>query len=154
MEDIITNFYLAFQQKDAGKMNSCYHDEIEFEDPAFGKLKGNDVKCMWEMLCKNAVNFKLEFRDISSDDKTGEAQWEAWYDFSKTGRRVHNIIDAKFEFKEGKIIKHNDHFNLHQWASQAMGWKGWLLGGTSFFKKKLHEQSGKALEKYKMNKTQ
>ncbi|UZR92353.1 nuclear transport factor 2 family protein [Chondrinema litorale] len=152
MEDIITSFYQAFQQKDAAKMNACYHDDIEFEDPAFGKLKGEDAKCMWEMLCKNAVNFKLEFSDIKSIDNSGSAHWEAWYDFSRTGKRVHNIIDASFELKDGKIIKHHDHFNLHRWATQAMGWKGWLLGGTSFFKKKLHEQSGKALERYKLKK--
>ena len=106
------------------------------------------------MLCKNAVNFKLEYGDIKFAENSGSAHWEAWYDFSRTGKRVHNIIDASFEFKDGKIIKHHDHFNLHRWATQAMGWKGWLLGGTSFFKKKLHEQSGKALEKYKMKKVQ
>ena len=76
------------------------------------------------------------------------ANWEAIYNFSKTGRKVHNKIKAEFEFKDGKIIKHTDTFDLHKWAKQAMGFKGFLLGGTSFFKKKLNAQTNKLLSSF------
>ncbi|MGH2565783.1 MAG: hypothetical protein ACRDE5_14800, partial [Ginsengibacter sp.] len=75
--------------------------------------------------------------------------WEAWYTFSKTGRKVHNIIDAQFEFKDFKIIRHTDSFNLHKWASQALGWKGWLLGGTKFFATKINAQTCRSLTDFK-----
>ena len=29
-------------------MISCYHDNIIFSDPAFGELKGDDAKAMWQ----------------------------------------------------------------------------------------------------------
>jgi len=45
------------------------------------------------------------------------------------------------------IIKHTDDFNLHNWAKQALGFKGLLLGKTNFFKKKLHQTTGKLLAK-------
>jgi len=77
-----------------------------------------------------------------------EASWIAEYKFSKTGRFVRNEIRAQMLFKEGKIIQHTDSFNLHKWARQAMGWQGWLFGSTSFFKKKLHQQTNYQLTKY------
>ncbi|WP_024769749.1 MULTISPECIES: nuclear transport factor 2 family protein [Aquimarina] len=148
MKKLIETFYTGLSNLDAETMISCYHDDVVFEDPGFGKLKGNRAKGMWRMLCKNARNFKVEFSQVEANDQKGSAHWEAWYSFSKTGRSVHNKIDAQFEFKDGKIIKHTDDFNLHRWASQAIGWKGALLGGTGFFKKKLILQTNKMLDKF------
>ena len=145
MKSLIETFYTAFQKKDAATMVSCYHDSIIFNDPAFGELKGEEAKAMWRMLCQNATDLRIEFSGISASLKKGSAHWEAWYTFSKTGRKVHNIVAAEFEFKDSKIIRHADTFNLHKWAAQAMGWKGKLLGGTTFFKNKLHAQTNKML---------
>lgn len=149
MKGLIETFYTAFQNKDAETMISCYHDDIVFCDPAFGELKGNDAKTMWRMLCRNSSDLKIEFSDINASLKKGGVHWEAWYTFSRTGKKVHNIVDATFDFEDSKIIKHTDVFNLHKWASQAMGWKGKLLGGTSFFKNKLHKQTNKLLKDFK-----
>ncbi|MDY8138739.1 nuclear transport factor 2 family protein [Aquimarina sp. 2201CG5-10] len=148
MKELIETFYTAFNNQDAETMISCYHDDVVFEDPGFGKLHGERAKKMWQMLCKNAQNLKIEYTNVEANNQKGSVHWEAKYTFSKTGRAVHNKIDAQFEFKDGKIIKHTDHFNLHRWASQAIGWKGKLLGGTSFFKKKLHQQTNRLLDKF------
>ncbi|GAA4279458.1 nuclear transport factor 2 family protein [Aquimarina mytili] len=148
MKQLIETFYTGLSELDPDKMVSCYHDDVVFEDPGFGKLEGDRAKGMWRMLCKNATNFKVEFSQVEANEQKGSAHWEAWYSFSKTGRSVHNSIDAEFEFKDGKIIKHTDHFNLHRWASQAIGWKGKLLGGTGFFKKKLIQQTNRMLDKF------
>lgn len=143
-QQIIHSFYSAFQQKNAAKMIELYHDDIIFSDPAFGELQGEKAKAMWQMLCKNAKDLTIEFSIIDE----GKAFWEARYTFSQTGRKVHNKINAEFEFKDGKIIKHTDHFNLHRWAGQAMGLKGKLLGGTAFFKKQLQAQTNRLLERF------
>ncbi len=148
MKDPIEQFYLAFQQLDAEAMVACYHPNVEFHDPAFGTLKGEKAKDMWRMLCANAKDFKLEvFRHQQAGD-TGQAHWDAHYTFSQTGRKVHNSIDASFELKDGYIIKHHDHFDVRRWAKQALGFKGWLLGGTDFFQKKLQAQTNGLLSKY------
>jgi small ligand-binding sensory domain FIST len=149
MKGLIEKFYTAFQNKDAGSMISCYHDDVIFSDPAFGELKGEDARSMWRMLCRNASDLKVEYSDISASLKKGSVHWEAWYTFSRTGRKVHNIVNAEFDFKDSKIIKHTDTFNLHSWATQALGLKGRLLGGTNFFKNKLNQQTNKTLRQFR-----
>lgn len=143
---LINAFYDAFQNLDGKKMVSFYHKDIIFEDPTFGILEGNRAKAMWQMLCESqkGKNFRVEASDITENT----AHWEAFYNFSKTGRKVHNKIDAQFEFKDGLIIGHKDTFNLHNWAKQAMGFKGWILGNTSFFKRKLQSQTNYLLDSY------
>ena len=143
-KEIIAQFYTAFQTLDAEKMVSFYHDDIKFTDPAFGTLYGNDVKNMWHMICSRAKDFSLEYNQVTETS----AYWEPTYTFSATGNTVINKIDATFEFKDGKISKHTDVFDLHEWASQAMGLKGRLFGGTKFFKKKLNEQTKQFLASY------
>ncbi|WP_299126129.1 nuclear transport factor 2 family protein [uncultured Winogradskyella sp.] len=152
METTIENFYNAFSNFDADTMITYYHDDIVFEDPAFGILRGERAKAMWQMLCqsqkKKGQNFKVVYSDIKAFENRGSAHWEAFYEFSKTGRKVHNKIDAQFEFKDGLIIKHIDYFNLHSWAKQAIGIKGLLFGGMGFFKTKLQKQTNYLLDKF------
>jgi len=148
MEQLITSFYESFGRQDAEGMVACYHEDIVFEDPAFGPLKGADAGNMWRMLCQNARELKVTYDQIEVNGTQGKAHWEAIYLFSQTGRKVHNKIDAKFEFKDGKIIRHTDYFDLHRWAKQALGFKGALLGGTGFFKKKINQQTARNLQKF------
>ena len=150
MQNLIEKFYIAFNNLDAETMVSCYHTDIVFKDPAFGTLQGEQAKNMWRMLCKNqkGKNFKVVSTNIECNDEKGTAHWEAFYTFSKTGRKVHNCIDAEFQFKDGKIIQHIDHFNLHKWAKQALGFKGLLIGNTNFFKTKLQAQTHQLLSKF------
>ena len=105
---------------------------------------------MWLMLCasQKGKGFSVEFSDVKSNENNGSAHWEAYYTFSKTGRKVHNKIDATFEFKDGLIIKHTDRFDIHKWAKQAIGIKGLLFGGMPFFKNKLQKQTHYLLDKY------
>ena len=150
MKELLDKFYTAFTDLDAETMASCYHLDVVFTDPAFGELKGKRAGNMWRMLCASQEDKDMivTYSKVEADDKKGSAHWEAHYVFSKTGRKVHNIIDAQFKFKDGLIVQHTDHFNLRKWASQAMGIKGSLLGGTGFFQKKLQSQTGRLLEKF------
>ena len=149
MKGLIEKFYKAFQNKDAETMISCYHEDVVFRDPVFGELKGDDARAMWIMLCRNAKDLQIELSDISASLKKGSAHWEAWYSFGKTGRKVHNVVNATFEFKDSKIIKHTDSFNIHKWASRALGFKGWLLGGTNFLKEKIRQQARNSLIEFR-----
>ncbi|MBL4593667.1 MAG: nuclear transport factor 2 family protein [Flavobacteriales bacterium] len=154
MQKLVETFYQAFEKLDAETMIDCYHKEVIFRDPAFGVLRGEKAKNMWRMLCESqkGKKFIIETSNIKANDKKGSAHWEAYYNFSKTGRKVHNIIEATFEFEDGKIITHNDHFNLHKWAKQALGIKGVLIGGTSFFQKKIISQTNQLLINFEKSK--
>ena len=52
-QDLIEKFYSAFARLDEETMVECYSDQVKFEDPAFGVLKGERAKNMWRMLCKS-----------------------------------------------------------------------------------------------------
>jgi ketosteroid isomerase-like protein len=144
--EVISKFYTAFQQLDYQAMNSCYSDDIVFNDPAFGLLRGDEAKAMWEMLCKNAKNLSLTFSNIQLlDEEYATCNWVATYTFSKTGRRVVNNIKAFMRLKDGKIIEHSDGFKLSKWAAQALGLPGVLLGWTGFMKRKIQKNARKNL---------
>ncbi|MGH8673973.1 MAG: nuclear transport factor 2 family protein [Burkholderiales bacterium] len=146
--ELIERFYTAFRKRDAATMAGCYHPDVEFSDPVFTDLKGARAGAMWRMLCERGKDLRVEFSDARADDRTGTAHWEAWYTFSGTGRKVHNVIDASFEFKDGLIVRHTDRFDLHRWAGQALGITGKLLGGTSFLQGKVRTKAAKSLDDY------
>ncbi len=144
--EVISKFYTAFQQLDHQTMNSCYSGDIVFNDPAFGLLRGDEAKYMWEMLCKNAKDFSLTFSNIQLiDEEYATCNWVATYTFSKTGRKVVNYIKAYMKLKDGKIIEHSDAFKLSNWAAQALGFKGVLFGWTGFMKRKIQHNARKSL---------
>ena len=123
-KEIIESFYRAFQRRDAEGMAALYREDVRFSDPAFGPLVGEHARNMWRMLAERAADLELEFSNVT--DTT--AHWEARYTFSQTGRKVHNIIDARFEFKDGKIARHDDVFDFWRWSRQALGVPGLILG--------------------------
>ena len=146
--DLINTFYEAFQKRDAETMVACYHPGIRFSDAVFVDLQGEEAMAMWRMLCERGTDLRIEFSNVQADASNGQAHWEAWYTFSTTGQKVHNIIDAKFQFLDGKIIDHQDSFNFWRWSSQALGTTGKLLGWTPFLQNKVQQQSRAVLDKY------
>lgn len=146
---LIQRFYQAFQQLDAETMASCYHPDIHFSDPAFPDLHGAEAGDMWRMLASRAQDFSLTFSDVSADDDHGEANWVATYTFSATGRTVVNRIHARFDFRDGRIVRHVDCFDLWRWARQALGFKGLLLGWTPLVRNAIRKQAGKGLALYR-----
>jgi ketosteroid isomerase-like protein len=143
--ELIRRFYESFQKRDAEGMVACYADDVSFTDPVFQTLVGPKAGAMWRMLMSNPKSdLRVEFRDVVADDRRGSAHWDAYYTFN-TGRFVHNSIDATFEFRDGKIAKHVDTFDLHAWAGQALGLAGKLFGGFGFFQKKVRSMAQKRL---------
>lgn len=146
---IIEKFYSAFQKLDYQTMNACYSDDIIFSDPVFMILREDEVRCMWEMLCKNAKDFSLSFSDIQAiDEEYYTCNWTATYTFSKTGNKVVNNIKAFMRLKDGKIIEHSDAFRLSKWIAQALGRKGVWFGWTGFMKRAVQKNARKNLLKF------
>jgi len=145
-KQVIEKFYTAFQKLDYKSMQDCYSDDIVFSDPVFMILKGEEVKAMWEMLCKNARDFSLTYSDIELlDEEYATCNWIATYTFSKTGNKVENHIKAFMKLKDGKITEHSDAFRLSKWIGQALGWKGIWFGWTGFMKRAVQKNARKSL---------
>ena len=152
-EQIIEEFYSGFADANSVTMNSCYHPEIVFKDPIFGVLEAQDVKDMWEMLIKKSRGqLEIQFSNVKSSSTLGSADWKATYVFSSTNRFVQNVIHAEFDFKDGLIYRHSDTFNTYNWAKQALGFKGYILGWTPFFKTKLQHQALQSLRDFQRKK--
>ncbi len=129
-------------------MANCYHAGAEFSDPVFQKLKGTEIKDMWSMLCLQAKTLEIEAFDIQADDTRGQATWTARYPFGKSKRIVFNRIEATFEFRDGKIIRHVDHFDLWKWSRMALGPLGFLLGWHSIVQENIRSQAMRNLTKF------
>jgi ketosteroid isomerase-like protein len=140
--ELIRKFYSAFSKRDHETMAECYHPDVHFKDEVF-ELSGDEVSKMWEMLCRRGKDLEITFT-VDGD----QARWEALYTFSGTGRKVHNIIYAEFEFKDGLIISHRDRFSFWRWSKHALGLPGYLLGWSSFLKKKVQSQAAKSLNAF------
>jgi len=146
--ELLTNFYRAFGARDGAAMARAYTADAEFSDPVFIGLRGAEVGAMWTMLCLRATDLRVEARDIEANDAKGRAHWEAWYTFTKTGRPVHNVIDAAFEFRDGRISAHRDRFNLWRWSAQALGTSGKLLGWSPMIQGAVRKQARLGLAKF------
>jgi ketosteroid isomerase-like protein len=145
--ETINRFYTAFQQLDYTTMQSCYHEDAVFNDPAFGLLDVNQARAMWEMLCKRAKDFSLVYGNIQLlDEEYTTCDWTATYLFSKSGRTVVNKITAHMKFKDGLIIEHTDAFDIYRWSRQALGLPGILFGWSSYMHKKIQLQAKHGLE--------
>lgn len=142
---LIEHFYRAFQQKDYQTMAACYHPQATFRDEAFGLNGAEEIGAMWQMLCERGKDMQMTFAVTEHHGGRITAHWEAQYTFSQTGRRVHNKIDASFEFRDGKIIRHDDRFNFWSWSRQALGLPGLLLGWTPLLKNKVQTMAMKNL---------
>jgi len=149
-QQLIENFYLAFKNSDAETMANCYHPQIEFSDPVFPDLKQQMPANMWRMLCQRLKNSpsKLAYSNVWVEGDEGGCDWEAEYLFSTTGRQVHNKITAKFKFKDGKIISHQDSFNFWRWSRMALGTPGYVLGWSPFLRGKVQLQAANGLQQF------
>jgi len=147
--EILQDFYKAYEKRNLHEISKFYHSDVEFYDHAFGILNKNELISMWSMLFNKAFkDLSIEVSNIKIENNKGFAHIECDYIYTITGRKVRNIIDTTIEFKNNKRIKQTDIFNLKDWAKQSLGWKEGLLAGTSYFKRKLQNQTRKALNNY------
>ncbi len=149
--DLITEFYRAFAVRDAVTMAASYTPDARFADPVFPDLHGKEVGGMWRMLCARATDLRVVASNVQVAEREGTAHWEAWYTYTATGRPVHNVIDARFTFRDGLIATHQDRFDLYRWSRQALGAKGVLLGWLPPVQATIRAQAAKALARYLAN---
>ncbi|MDV6234452.1 nuclear transport factor 2 family protein [Leptospira ellisii] len=139
-------FYEAFQKKDVATMSALYSDSVTFNDPVFTDLNATETRGMWNMLVSRGKDLELKFGEIRSQGDVATVTWEAFYTFSKTGNKVHNVIRAELTCKDGKIVKHTDRFGFYRWSRQALGLSGLLFGFLPFIRNKVKAEAKKGLE--------
>jgi ketosteroid isomerase-like protein len=126
--ELIEELYAALNRHDGEAMARLYDPAGRFHDPAFGELSGAEAGDMWRMLTARADDLTVDLAEHSADGDTGAARWIARYTFTRTGRPVVNDVSARFRFADGRIAEHDDSFSFWQWARQALGPAGLVMG--------------------------
>lgn len=119
-------------------MSELYSDDAVFEDDVFGHLTANEARAMWTMLLKRSKDLSISWTPPELLGSVVSTQWTARYTFGPSKRPVVNVIRASFVVENGKIMQHRDAFSFHDWARQALGPIGRLLGWTAYLKNKVH----------------
>lgn len=151
--ELLDRFYSAWERGDHVTMAACYSDRARFSDPVFPDLDADEARAMWRMFCTSGNDIDVSFRDVVADEEAGSAHWEAIYTFPKSGRRVHNVVEASFEFADGKIVRHRDDFDFYRWTRMALGPTGTLLGWTPLVKNQVRAQAASQLRKFQSGET-
>ena len=134
-------------------MIECYHEDVTFQDSAFGTLRGKRAGYMWLMLLSNKnSDVAVEYAILEAEDMPDKVSWVAEYKYGPKKRNVINRVAATFEFKDDKIIRHTDYFDLWAWSRQALGLSGYALGWSSWMKNKIQEETNKRLSQFIANK--
>lgn len=124
---LLQRLFSSLDRKDAQTMASCYHPEATFQDIAFDLHGKREVHDMWRMIC--AGDIRAAFEVVHADDDTGRVRVVDDYTFSDTGRKVRNVIDSRFTFKDHLVFEHRDTCDPHEWAAMAMGGISGFLAG-------------------------
>jgi hypothetical protein len=144
----IERLYEGLRRRDGDAMAACYTADARFEDPAFGVLIGDQVGGMWRMLTSRSDGIEVDLSDVHVDGDAGSAFWVARYTFGPKQRPVINQISARFRFDGGLIREHVDAFSFRDWATQALGPIGFLLGGTPYLHNRVQGQARRNLDRF------
>lgn len=143
-EATLRAYWKALAAADGEGMARCYAPDATFHDPVF-QVKGPEVPAMWRMLMTppkgGPGEAKVTTGPLSYSAGEGDGKWEAVYNFSMTGRRVHNKIHSHFHLRDGKIVEQVDSFDFWRWSRMALGVKGGLLGWTPFVRKAVQRKA-------------
>jgi len=145
---LIERFYVAFDERDGAAMAACYAPDATFSDPVFPRLRGAEPGAMWRMLTGQSKDLRIELLEHEADADRGSAHWRAHYTFTQTGRSVVNDVHASFRFADGLIAEHEDRFDFHRWARQALGLPGLLLGWTPLLRSAVRRGARASLDEF------
>lgn len=147
-QETVQRFYEAFKKADAETMAACYADHATFSDPVFPQLTSQEAQGMWRMLCGRSRDLRLDYQLQKIDENHFQVNWNATYTFTKTGRLVHNRIEALLELEQGRIVRHQDKFDFWRWSRQALGVPGLLLGWTPILRNAVRKEAARALQSF------
>jgi ketosteroid isomerase-like protein len=147
-DDLIQRFYTAFDRHAGDEMAACYAPGAHFSDPVFTDLRGDEPGQMWRMLTSRAEDLRVELVEHETGGDSGSARWIARYTFTQTGRPVVNDVRARFRFEDELIKEHRDEFGFHNWARQALGPAGLLLGWTPLIRGATRRKARAGLDEF------
>lgn len=146
---IVEIFFKAFSEADYRQMSDCYADDIIYSDPVFGLMQGDDVRKMWQMICKGARNLSVQYSGIEElDEMYVTCLYKVSYYFELTQKHICYSAKAFMKIEEGKITEHSDGYRLSSFISNAYGIKGKLLSWSGYMKKSVQNRYRTLLQNF------
>lgn len=145
-EALIRRFYACLAARDAEGALACYHAEVFFSDPLYPRLRGGLAGDLWRMRLGQAGFEEIALEEASGGAEGAHARWTARA--VVRDRRVTIRGRSMFAFREGRIVRHYDHYSLWRWAAQALGPAGAALGWLGPFRWALRTRATRALERF------
>jgi len=124
---LLQRLFSSLDRRDHEAIAACYCTDATFKDIAFDLHGQKEIHDMWRMIC--AGDIRATFEVVQADDETGRVRLIDQYTFSDTGRKVRNVIDSRFTFKNHLIAEHRDACDPREWAAMALGGVGGFLAG-------------------------
>lgn len=127
---LLNTLFEALRQHDHATIADCYHPDARFRDIAFDLRGHKAIHDMWRMICCGDSDIKvLDFEIVEAGDLGGRARVVEEYRFGASkkpgveaaGSPVHNAIESRFWFQEGRILRQDDDCDAKEWARQALG---------------------------------
>jgi ketosteroid isomerase-like protein len=122
---LLDRLFTALDKHDHITMASCYREHAHFRDIAFDLVGRTRIHSMWHMICSGDI--RADYEILEADDCTGLVRLVDTYRFGaskiphRKGRHVRNEIESRFTFKDGLIVRHEDHCDPKAWARAALG---------------------------------
>jgi hypothetical protein len=133
---LIDRLFTALTEHQPDTIASCYHPDASFEDIAF-RLRGRgEIHDMWRMICLGGSEIVATYEILQADENTARVRLVDDYKFGKDKRRVVNVIDSRFAFRDGLIVEHHDTCDPRAWGAAALGGvPGFIAGRVPFVRR-------------------
>lgn len=152
--EIVTAFFVNYQQHDYAGMHACLDPDVEFHDLAFKKITGEDVRAMWRWFCESTKTRKnpvqvpgFEIMRVEGD----HVHAEYWVRYSPAANRLVNyVIHSEFTLRDAKIVRQIDEpvISILEFAKMAIGFPACLLVLTPAFKPAIRSKMRKKLDEF------
>lgn len=117
-EQVATEFFTAFQNKDLKTFEKLYAPGATFHDPIYDLKGRGETVGMWKSLFAAGKDLKLSFKVLESGLDGAKVAWTA--DYKVFGRPVHNEAVSELTVKDGQITAQKDSWSWSKWARQAL----------------------------------
>jgi ketosteroid isomerase-like protein len=145
-EALIRRFYARLAARDAEGALACYHPEVFFSDPLHPRLRGEPARDLWRLRLGDPAFGEIALEEASADANGALTRWTAHG--VVRGRPVTIRGRSMFAFRDGRIVRHYDHYSLWRWTAQAFGSVGAALGWFGPFRWALRTRAARALERF------
>ncbi len=122
----VNTFFRAYAKADPVLIGQCLHQQISFSDPLFPDLRGARALLRWHWLLRQTQDLSVQHQVIFADDR--KAQLKVNVSYSWHGRQVNLPVLTTLTIWDDLIVRHVDEYSYYEYAKQAQGLAGRVLG--------------------------